>query len=243
MFNPKTEKIKEILEKKSAIAEGLDSLLADKKTNVYIDFANVLGWQNKLRWRIHTKRMKQFFDSFDMINEVKFYYGRLDDDIHSKMVLTEAKKAKCIVSEKPVKKIKISIDVSSIPLNSPALLADFIKGSLLSKLDLQTIELLNNKLKELNERGIYFIEDRKCNFDVEIGVDMLLDCDKDDIENFILLSGDSDFCYSVSRLLEKGKKVIIFSTSRRISTELSDTEAEIFDIKKIKEFICWPRDL
>lgn len=38
---------------------------------------------------------------------------------------------------------------------------------------IENIEYLNNIFRELNSAGVYYIEDRKCNFDVEIGRDML----------------------------------------------------------------------
>jgi uncharacterized LabA/DUF88 family protein len=70
---------------------------------------------------------------------------------------------------------------------------------------------------------------------------MLLDYERNDIDTFILWSGDSDFASPVKQLLDDGKKVIIFSTTRRVSTELAATGARIFEIKKIKEFICWAK--
>jgi len=242
MFKPKTGKIEILSKKFPRVIKELE-LIFDNKTNIYIDFANVLGWQDKLNWHISLKRLKQFLDSFDTIYSVKFYYGTLENDAYSKSIIKEVKKNHYEVKTKPVKIMKLSIDVSSIPLNSPNLLENFIRKPLLSKFSLETVEFLNQKLKELNDKGIKFIEDRKCNFDVEIGRDMLLDYEKNNIENFILWSGDSDFADPVSQLLKDDKKVIIFATARRVSVELSKTGAGIFDIKKIKEFICWPREL
>ncbi len=88
-----------------------------------------------------------------------------------------------------------------------------------------------------------FIEDKKCNFDVEIGTDMLRDFDKDNLDSFILWSGDSDFVDPINQLVSDGKKVFIFSTVRKISSELNDIKVPIFELKKIKEFICWPKEL
>ena len=102
---------------------------------------------------------------------------------------------------------------------------------------------MNGKLKELNDRGIKFIEVRKCNFDVEIGRDMLPDYENNNIENFILWSGDSDFADPVNQLLKDGKKVVIFATARRISFELGETASLKFDIQKIRDFICRASEL
>ena len=127
-----------------------------------------------------------------------------------------------------------SIDVSSIPANSPLILADFIDRALLKQLNLETIEYLNLKIKELNDRGIKSIERRKCNFDVEIGRDIFLDFERNGIENFILWSGDSDFADPVTQLLNDKRKVAVFATARRVSVELADTKVPIFDIQKLE---------
>lgn len=241
MFKPKTEKIAKLAKEHPKVIENLESMF-DRKTNVYIDFANVVRWQDKLKWHVDLKRLKQLFDSFDTINKVKSYHGTLSGNGFSNQIKNEAEKSHYDFKTKEVSIRRLSIDVSSIPLNSPALLENFIRRSLLSKFNLETIEYLNKKLKELNDRGIKFIEDLKCNFDVEIGRDMLLDYEKNEIKNFILWSGDSDFADPVKQLLEDKKKVVIFATARKVATELAETGALIFEIKKIKEFICWGKE-
>ena len=71
MFQAKTERIKELSQKYPDRILELERIL-NKKTNIYIDFANVIRWQDKLKWHIDLKRLKQFLDSFDTINLVKF---------------------------------------------------------------------------------------------------------------------------------------------------------------------------
>lgn len=244
MFTPKTEKIKELSQKYPHRIKDLESIF-DKATNVYIDFANVFRWQEKLGWHISLKRLKQLFDSFVSINQIKFYSGTLTEDVKSQRIIDEAKALGYVVVTKPVKIMRLSIDISSIPLNSPEILKQFIRDSLLKKLNIETIEFLNGKLKELNQQGIMFIEDLKCNFDVEIGRDMLLDFHREKVQNFILWSGDSDFADPLKQLLVDGKKVGIFATVRRVAAELNDLKKNglfIFEIQKIKDFICWPRE-
>jgi len=142
--------------------------------------------------------------------------------------------------------LRFSIDVSSISADAAALLRPFIRQALLRRYELSTIEYLNERFGDMNKRGEYFIEDRKCNFDVEIGTDMLLDSERDNAEVFVLWSGDSDFADPVKKLLEAGRKVVIFSTARKVSKELSDLREKglvIFDIQKIRNFICWKREI
>jgi len=245
MFQAKTERIKELSQKYPDRILELERIL-NKKTNIYIDFANVIRWQDKLKWHIDLKRLKQFLDSFDTINLVKFYSGTIIGEEESEKFIEDIKKMNYDVHTKPVKIMNLSIDVSSIPIDSPILLRDFIRKPLLAKFDLETIEYLNKKLKELNDKGIKFIEDLKCNFDVEIGRDMLLDYEKNGIENFVLWSGDSDFADPINQLLNDGKKVILFATARKVASELNELKKKgllIFDIQKIRNFICWKKEI
>lgn len=244
MFKPKTERIRQLAEKYPERINELEQIF-DKSTNIYIDFANVFEWQEKLGWHISIKRLKQLLDSFDTIREVKFYKGTLIGDKESEDFIEEAKRYHYIVITKPVKIMNLSIDVSSIPLNSPEILKQFIRETLLKKLSIETIEYLNKQLKELNQRGKRFVKDLKCNFDVEIGRDMLLDYHSATIDNFVLWSGDSDFADPVRQLLLDKKKVTLFATARKVATELNELRTYglfIFDIQKIRDFICWPRE-
>jgi len=245
MFNPKTARIKKLSQKYPDRILELEKIF-NKKTNIYIDFANVIRWQDKLRWHIDLKRLKQFLNSFDTINSVKFYSGTIVGKEESEKFIEDIKKMNYDVHTKPVKMMNLSIDVSSIPMDSPILLGDFIRKPLLAKFDLETIEYLNKKLKELNDKGIKFIEDLKCNFDVEIGRDMLIDYEKNRVENFILWSGDSDFADPIKQLLDDGKKVILFATARKVASELNELKEKgllIFDIQKIRNFICWKKEI
>lgn len=245
MFQAKTERIKKLAQKYSNRILELESIF-DKPTNIYIDFANVIRWQDKFKWHIDLKRLKQLLDSLGNIKEIKFYNGTLEGDDKSMAIIEEAEKCGYVLKTKPVKIMKLSIDASSIPSNSTEILKDFIRAPLLKKLRVETIEFLNNQLKELNQQGILFLQDLKCNFDVEIGRDMLIDYEKNKIENFVLWSGDSDFADPISQLLKDGKKVVLFSTVRRVASELNELKEQglfIFDIQKIRNFICWKKEM
>ena len=46
--------------------------------------------------------------------------------------------------------------------------------------------------------------------------------------------------------MSTGRKVILFATARKVSRELSALVPKglmIFDIQKIRDFICWKREL
>lgn len=245
MFTPKTERIKQIVEYKQDVITQLESIFT-QKTRMYIDYANVRPWSVKLGWHIDIKRLKQFLDSFDTIDVINFYNGYLLGNERSEKEKIEVEENKYSLRTKPVKIMTMSIDATSVLPDSTVLLDQFIRKALLKKYEMGTIEYLNERFKDMNDKGEYVVEDMKCNFDVEIGVDMLIDCERNTAETFILWSGDSDFVDSIEKLMSVGKKVILFGTSRRISKELSALSNKglmIFDIQKIRDFICWKREL
>ncbi len=245
MFTPKTERIEEIAKGESEVIAQLESLFA-AETRVYIDYANVRPWSEKLKWHIDLKRLKQFFDSFDAVRAVNFYNGYLEGNERSEKEKKETEDCKYVLRTKPVKIMNFSIDASSVAGDSTVLLDQFIRRALLKKYEISTIEYLNERFRDMNKTGSYFIEDMKCNFDVEIGVDMLLDCERNSAEVFVLWSGDSDFADPVEQLMGAGKKVVLFATARKVSKELSALTAKglmIFDIQKIRNFICWKKEL
>lgn len=245
VFNAKTDRIKELAVKFHFRITELEKIF-DKPTNVYIDFANVISWQEKLNWHFDIKRLKQLFDSFSNVKKVSFYYGTLLGDVKSVSTLAEVRRLGYSVNTKPVKIMKLSIDVSSISVNSTEIIKQFIRPPLLKKISVETVEFLNKRIKELNQQGIMYLEDLKCNFDVEIGRDMLLDYHGNHVDNFVLWSGDSDFHDPVKQLLSDGKKVVLFATVRKVSRELNDLVKDglyIYEIQKIRNFICWPREI
>jgi len=247
MFNAQTEKIKNIsnTSRGRTVILELENLLVGN-VNMYLDYANIKPWSNYLNWHIDLKRLKQFLDSYDNIKSIKIYSGTLMGDKNSERIIKEIGDLKYDLRTKLVKVMRFSIDVSSVSRQSLDLLNQFIKATLIRKYDIATIEYLNFKFKEWNVLGEYFLEDRKCNFDVEIGRDILIDHEKKCANTFVLWSGDSDFAEPLKHLLNSGQKVILFATHRRVSSELNNLRNDgliIFDIKKIREFICWNREL
>ncbi len=244
MFTPKTERIKQLSDRRPGVIEKITRLFSGG-VNVYIDYANVRPWSEKLHWHIEPRRLKQFLQSFDNIRSVKFYQGELVGDLRSQKEIKHLQSLECgrfTVRTKLVKIMRFSVDATSIDAQSPILLRKFIRASLLRKMDIETIEFLNTKLASMNKNGVYELEDRKCNFDVEIGTDMRVDHLKDGIGTFVLWSGDSDFADPVRYLLENGKRVILFATAGRIAHELNGLVSVglgIFDIGEIQDFICW----
>ncbi len=246
MFKPQTTRINEVANNYRVRIAALEQLFFGT-VNIYVDYANVRPWATKLGWNIDLRRLKQFLYSFNNVASVKFYSGLLLGDIDSEDLDEECKKLfKDDYKTKSVKILKKSIDYSSIKSNSSDLLEQFVRKCLLREYTLDTIEYLNERFRDLNQIGKLFIEDRKCNFDVEIGTDMALDLERKGVDTFVLWSGDSDFYDPVLKLLEKGKRVILFATARKVSSELNDLGQKglcIYDIQKIRNFICYKRQI
>lgn len=254
MFVPTTDKIARItkyLVEREATSSTVPSIIQELDvrfsipTNVYVDYANIARWQGKggLGWFFDLRRLRQFLRSFDGIRSLKLYYGTLAGNAKSEQLLKEAADAGFEIITKPVKIMRHSIEATSVPPTSPALLRPFMRPAFLHRLPEEIIKAMNAALGALNQKGVHFIEDRKCNFDVEIGRDMLLDFHLKRAQGFALWSGDSDFDDPVRQLVTDGQHVSIFGTVRKVSRELSLSGARIFETQKIRSFICANRDL
>ena len=245
MFKPKTSKISDIATNHKKVITSLERLL-EGDVCMYIDYANVRPWSEKLKWHVDLKRLKQFLDSFSNIKDTTIYNGILEGNEKSEQEAKNIEEWGYVLRTKPVKIMKFSIKASAIPAESPAILTSFIKKSLLRKYTPETIEFLNKRFQDMNTLGEYFIEDRKCNFDVEMGIDMLLDAHTEKFKTCVVWSGDSDFHDPIQQLLQRGKRVLLFATSGRVARELNALREEgliIFDIQKIRNFICWNREI
>ena len=86
MYSPKTQRLNELSIKYPDRIQELKDIF-DRKTNVYIDYANIKPWTNKLGCHIELKRLKQFLDSFDTINSVNLYSGTLTGDSESEQLI------------------------------------------------------------------------------------------------------------------------------------------------------------
>ena len=77
----------------------------------------------------------------------------------------------------------------------------------------------------------------KCNFDVEITMDMIIKADKYD--SIFLLSGDSDFGGLLSYLKDKGKKIIVLCTRNRMSKELQEVADVFIPVENLSPFLLF----
>lgn len=243
MFKPKAEKIIELYKEKKSQPDFLNKKIFKGKTNIYIDWANVINWQDKLEWHVDTKRLYQFFSSFDQVNAIKLYEGHFEDNNDDKEKIKDFEKIGYTVRTKHVKEIRIPIDAKSIPLDDTTIIKRVISNALVRKLPVEAIEQINEIIRNINNGGDFNLIQHKCNFDVEMASDMRIDAfTEEDIETFVIMSGDSDFIDTVESLINEGKNVVVIGTRGRISYELSTSKAYIYDIKQIRNYVCWKRE-
>lgn len=88
-----------------------------------------------------------------------------------------------------------------------------------------------------DDSGRFLHKIPKCNFDVEITMDMITKLDKYD--TVMLLSGDSDFGALLNYLKDKGKRVVILCTRNRMSKELQLVADIFIPAEKLARFLLF----
>ena len=81
------------------------------KAAVFVDWANVYGWRNRLNKEIDPHQLYRYLKEYKQIQDIRFYSG-LDKHPKSKQFLREIKKIGFTVVSKEVKYIPVSIDTS-----------------------------------------------------------------------------------------------------------------------------------
>jgi len=218
------------------LAELKKLLVGD--THVYIDYANTRKACERLGWRINLQKLKNLLDSVGTVKSCRFYFGTISGEAKSSGFMARVRKTGFEVRTKSVKLFDLSIDVSSVSSQSPDILRSFINPALIRSLKVEAIEYLNQQLLDLNKQGVFSLEMRKCNFDVEIATDMRLDNALKKARTYCLWSGDSDFADPILQLLEDGKNAVVIAP--HVSSELNALRPEglvIYDLRKLKDLI------
>lgn len=163
------------------------------KTAIFIDWANVHGWESKLKWKVDLKKLFKYLKTYKEIKELRFYFGT-DTHPASKEQLDIARKIGFKVITKPVKYLPI-------------------------------------KNKDIT------IWKRKCDFDLEIGLDAFELAEK--FDSFIFFSGDGDFATLYKRLIKKDRQVIVVSTSWSLGKEVAQLNYGVFicNVRKLSQLI------
>ncbi|MBN2198140.1 NYN domain-containing protein [Candidatus Wolfebacteria bacterium] len=188
----------------------------------YLDLTNMFHWQDILGWKFRVEDViKQLF-TFPNIKEVKVYYGlNPRDRKNSEAFLNRIKKAGASLRPNLPKEMKfIRKDINE---------AFFFQRRTMDLFDGGTKEKIHKFIEELEKSGI-IIEEPKCNFDVEMTMDMLDDTEK--LTAVMLFSGDSDMRAPLERLRVKGKKIGVVGVRGIVAGELHTLEDKYIDFGK-----------
>lgn len=150
---------------------------------VFIDWANVYKWKEKLGKDVDLTRLVKYLEGYDEVGEVRFYFGT-EEQPHSKIQLREARAAGCKVVTKPVKFLP----------------------------------------KEAESGEMVWV--RKCDFDLEIGLDAFEGLEK--YESFVFFSGDGDFATLYKRLVKRGKQVVVVYVHGSLGREVWEIKQGVF---------------
>jgi uncharacterized LabA/DUF88 family protein len=201
----------------------LDCINKETAIMAYLDLSNMFYWQDVLGWKFRIEDVVAQLFSFQNIKEVKIYYGTNNHDIDTakesrafqkRMLATGA-----IVRTKPVKFIKKTPDE-----------ALFFKKSTRNLFNGDVTQVLSGLIEQIRVAGLNVIEEPKCNFDVEIAMDMVDDSDKESAA--MLFSGDSDLVAPLERLKIRGKKIFVVGVRYMVAGELHRVEDKYFDFGK-----------
>ncbi|MCX6712127.1 MAG: NYN domain-containing protein [Candidatus Vogelbacteria bacterium] len=197
----------------------LEWIKAEASIFAYLDLTNMFHWQNTLGWKFRIEDVIGQLLDFPNIKEVKVYYGSNErDKQNSEAFHNRIKKAGAILKAKPMKFIVKNIEEGMFFQRKTLTLFDgAIKGK------------INELIGELHKSGIV-IEEPKCNFDVEMAMDMLDDADK--VTAIILFSGDSDLQEPLGRLKVSSKHVGVVGVRGKVSAELHRIKDKYIDFGK-----------
>jgi len=211
------EKYPQYLQKK--YKKYIEILSKETALNAYLDLTNMFHWQDVLGWRFRIEDVVSQLLELPNVKEVKVYYGLNEKDKeNSEAFHNRIKKTGAILRTKPMKFIKKDVNEALFFQRRTMTLFD---GEIKKKI----YELIDN----LQKAGV-IIEEPKCNFDVEITMDMIDDIEK--ISGVILFSGDSDLAAPLERLKVKGKKIFIVGVRGMSATELHKVKDIYIDFGK-----------
>ncbi len=198
------------------------------KTLVCIDWANVYGWQEGLDWKIDAQKLIEYLLTYPNISKVNFYFGT---DITKKSqdfidLLRQKENDRFSVRTKDVKYVPVDFDRS------------YLKTRIAEIRQILKNRDINNKIvEELDKLFAQPLTRRKCDFDIEIALDVLDNLDK--FDTFILFSGDGDYAPLIEYCLRYQKQAIIVALPGSLGKEYRVISKNLYicNIKKLRNFI------
>ena len=208
-----------ILNKFIVREDYLDWMKKETTIFAYIDLTNMFHWQNVLGWKFRIEDLIEQLFNFPNVKEIKVYYGKNERDIeNSEAFHNRIKKTGAILRTKPMKFIPKSINEGL-----------FFQRHTMTLFDKVVKNKIYEFINELQKSGV-IIEEPKCNFDVEMAMDMLDDAEK--LTAIMLFSGDSDMLAPLERLKIKDKKIAVIGVRGQVAAELHQIKDKYIDFGK-----------
>ena len=198
----------------------LDRLNKETAIIAYLDLSNMFHWQRVLHWSFRIEDLIASVFFIKSVKEVRVYYGLDERQLDKGLWLQKRiRKAGGVLISKPVKYIKKTVNESLI-----------FKQSTMTLFDGTINERIVSLVNEIKQSGI-IIEEPKCNFDVEMTMDLIDDSPR--VSAVLLFSGDSDLKAPLERLKIEGKKVYIVGVRGMTAFELHAIEDMYIDFGKL----------
>ncbi len=187
------------------------------QTLVLIDWANVFNWLRGGASEVDPKQLYDYLRTYPNIDRICLFAGE-DEHPKSKEFLEECRKIGYEVISKKVKYIPTLVE------NSP--FWESLKELVPEK-----------KLATLRNQPVLR---RKCDFDVELSKELLLNLEK--YHTYILFSGDGDYATVIEEIMKREKRVFIVSSPRALGKELRAMQTQkihplFVDITQLKDVI------
>lgn len=200
-------------------SDYLDWIHKETSIFAYLDLTNMFHWQEVLDWRFRIEDVIGQLFTFPNIKEIKVYYGLNERDLkNSEAFHNRIKKTGAILKTKSMKFIIKDINEGL-----------FFQRKTITLFDGGVKKKIQEVIDELQKSGIV-IEEPKCNFDVEMAMDILDDAEK--VTAVLLFSGDSDMVEPLERLKVKGKKIGIVGVRGKVAGELHNIKDKYIDFGK-----------
>jgi len=205
------------------------------KTLVCIDWANVYGWQENLDWKISADKLIEYLLSYKEIFKVNFYFGtditKESQDFISSLQKKEEKEERFSVITKEVKYVPVDLDRSYLKSR-----INNIKKTILA-MDLRKQNIDGSHVKELENLLSQPLRRRKCDFDIEIALDVFRNLEN--FDSFVLFSGDGDYKPLVQYCIENKKQAIIVAQPGSLGKEYRIIPIGLYicNVRKLRDFI------
>lgn len=182
-------------------------MLQETAVGVFLDLTNMFHWQEVLRWKFRIEDVIQQLYAITATKDMRVYYGFNErDPANSKGFHKRIRATGAILVQKPMKWIKREIRNEM-----------FFKQTTLNSLHPAAFGKVAELVSYFRQSGLV-IEEPKCNFDVEMTMDLLDAIDK--ISAVIIFSGYSDLKAPLERLKVRGKRIYICGVRGRVAQEL-----------------------